>query len=317
MASVNPLRGGAPPEGDAVQAFRVDALDGLGRVARLGPLVDTVLAQHAYPDAVSVLLGEALALTAALAGSLKFEGTFTTQVHGDGPVGLLVADYRTDGAMRGYARFDAGELEGAPPPAPAAPGDARLFGRGRMAFTVDQGPDTDRYQGLVPLEGGTLAASAHGYLARSEQLRSVVAATAARWPAEAGCEPSWRAGSLIVQQMPRGDGRAESADDERAERWREMERLLARLKPADLADPLALPPLLIGPLFRDYDVRLHPPSAVRFRCRCSRSRASAVVESLRPEERAELAVDGRIEVTCEYCNARYVFGADGAPVADS
>ncbi len=302
---------------DVIQPFRVDSLDGLGRLVRLGPSVDTILSQHAYPDPVSVLLGEALALTAALAGSLKFEGTFTTQVQGDGPLHLLVADYRTDGSLRGYAGFDTERLRGRRSGASGAPGDTRLFGRGRMAFTIDRGPDTERHQGLVALEGDTLAAAAHGYLARSEQSRAVVAATAVRWPGGAGETDRWRAGGLIVRQMPRGDGRVRSERAARAGRWRETEHALARLKRADLADPLALPTLLIGPLFAGHDVRLHPTRGLRFACRCSQARAAAVVSAIPPSERPALALAGRIEATCDYCNMSYAFDLDGAPVVDS
>ena len=314
------MTGILPDREDVIQPFRVAALDGLGRLVRLGPAVDEILSRHGYPDSVSVLLGEALALTAALAGSLKFEGTFTTQVQGDGPVHLMVADYRTDGSLRGYAGFDAKRVPGDAPaphtPEAPSPGDTRLFGRGRMAFTIDRGPDADRTQGLVALEGETLAAAAHGYLARSEQLRAVVAAAAARRPGESGGPARWRAGGLIVRQMPDGDGRAESADAARAERWRETERRLERLRRADLADPHAHPPLVIGPLFAGHDVRLHRTRGLRAACRCSQARATAVMNAIPPAERPALATGGRIEVTCDYCNRRYAFGIDGAPAAE-
>jgi len=305
------------PHEDIIQPFRVDALDGLGRLVRLGPAAHDILSRHDYPHAVSVLLGEALALTAALAGSLKFEGTFTTQMQGDGPLHLMVVDYRTDGSLRGYAGFDRARLaedETCPPP---APGDTRLFGRGHMAFTIDQGPETERYQALVALEGDSLAASAHGFLARSEQLRSSVHAAAVRCPGEDGGADHWRAGSLIMQQMPRSDGRTESEDDVRSERWAETQRLLTRLRRVDLADPLAFPRLLIGPLFAGHDVRLHPARDLHFACRCTAARAGAVVNAIPRQERLALADDGRIEVRCDFCNTPYSFDLDGAPIVET
>ena len=302
----------APDRDDVIRPFHIDGLDAAGRVVRLGPAVDTILGRHGYPDAVSVLLGEVLALTAALAGSLKFDGGFTTQVQGDGPLRLMVADYRTDGGLRGYAGFDAAQIpEGASAP-PAAPGDAGLFGRGRMAFTIDRGPGADRHQGLVALEGGKLEAGARGYLARSEQTRALIAAAAARRAGEDGAPARWRAGALIVRQLPRGDGRSEAERGARDSRWRETRRLFAGLERADLADPLAWPPLLLGPLFSGHDVRLGEPRGLRAACRCSHARAAAAVEAIPPGERAALAVDGRIEVTCDYCAAVYAFDAEGA-----
>ena len=228
-----------PLADDLIQPFRIDSLIVRGRLVRLGNVVNAILTQHDYPDTVSVLLGEALALTAALADTLKFDGTFTTQIQGDGPVRLLIADYRTDGAMRGYAGFDAAALSGEV--APGAAGDAGLFGKGHLAFTVDQGPDQDRYQGMVPLEGDTLAQTARSYLMRSEQLRAEIDVAAVRWPAETGGEPSWRAGCFVVQQMPESDGR--SGDDRsQTARWAETKEQVADLRRADLADPLAIAP---------------------------------------------------------------------------
>lgn len=296
---------------DLIQPFRVDALNLHGRHVRLGNAVDTILARHDYPAPVAILLGEALALTAALAGALKFDGTFSTQVQGDGPVRLLLADYATDGGLRGYAGFDKDKINAlATDP---APGDAGLFGAGHLAFTVDQDGDHDRYQGLVPLEGDTLAGLAGLYLTRSEQLRADVEVAATLWPGEAGQAPHWRAGCLLVQQAPTTDGRADD-DADRGESWDAAHTLFARLHRVDLADPLAIPPALIGPLYRGHDVRLHGSRPLRFACRCSAERANHVITALGPEDRAELAVAGKLEMTCDYCNALYLFDTEGQPI---
>lgn len=296
---------------DLIQPFRIDSLIARGRMVRLGSAVDAILARHDYPEPVSVLLGEALALTAALADTLKFDGTFTTQIQGDGPIRLMIADYRTDGALRGYAGFDAEKLGEAP--RAGAAGDAGLFGSGHLAFTVDQGPDQERYQGMVPIEGNTLAETARSYLTRSEQLRAELDVAAVKWPAENGSDASWRAGCLVVQQMPDSDGR--SGDDRgRIERWAETRAQMAELRRADLADPLAIAPALIGPLFRAYDVHLHESRPLRFECRCSHERAHNVVRSLPEADRIDLAIDGRLEITCDYCNAQYLFGIDGSVI---
>ena len=307
---------GPGPADDVIQPFQVDALDAHGRLVRLGAAVDRILSQHAYPEPVSILLGEALAMTAALAGALKFEGTFSTQIQGDGPVRLLIADFSTDGAMRAYAGYDADAVAArAPASRPGAIGDAGLFGAGHMAFTIDQGGDVDRYQGLVGLEGATLADCAQAYLTRSEQLRADIRCASVRWPEPEG-GACWRAGCLLVQQVPAGDGRADD-DGVRAANWTETLALVGRLKRVDLADPLAVPPALIAPLFPGRDIRLYRARPLRFECRCTAARAARVLDALGPDERADLVVDGRIEVTCDYCNTRYLFDPDGKLIGDA
>src|ERR1700728_3808619 len=135
---------------DTILPFEVKALDLRGRIVRLGAAVDTILTGHDYPLPVAKLLGEAIVLTVMLGSALKFEGRFILQTQSDGPVRMLVVDFTSPGNVRACARFD---TERAPPP--AAPGQSdpgQLLGHGHLAMTIDQGPDTSRYQGLVPLE---------------------------------------------------------------------------------------------------------------------------------------------------------------------
>src|SRR5690349_80681 len=138
---------------DLVQPFQIDSSGLRGRLVRLGPVLDEILTRHDYPEPVALMLGEAIALAAALAGALKYDGLFTLQTRGDGPIRLLVADVTSAGALRGYAHYDAERLAKAVATAPgsAGIGDSvpRLLGAGHLAFTVDQGEHTDRYQGIV------------------------------------------------------------------------------------------------------------------------------------------------------------------------
>src|SRR5271163_61231 len=144
-----------PGTDDLVQPFQIDPFALRGRLVRLGPTVDRILVQHDYPEPVATLLGEAITLAVLLAGALKYDGVFTLQTKSNGPVRLLVADVKTDGAVRGYAQYDAqrlgevvpgGEAQGDGPrgDSPSVPD---LLGAGYLAFTVDQGDDTERYQG--------------------------------------------------------------------------------------------------------------------------------------------------------------------------
>jgi len=153
---------------DTVQPFDVSALDLRGRVVRLGPAVDGILAPHNYPPPVAKLLGEAVALTVLLGTAIKIEGRFILQTQTDGPVRMLVVDFRNPGNVRACARFDAARVAGAIEAGKATAG--ALLGRGHLAMTIDQGTDTSRYQGLVALDGGSLEDAAHEYFKSSEQI---------------------------------------------------------------------------------------------------------------------------------------------------
>src|SRR4030088_1867042 len=157
---------------DTILPFEVAALDLRGRVARLGPALDTILNAHDYPAPVAKLLGEAIVLTALLGSALKMEGRFILQTQSDGPVSMLVVDFTTPGKMRACARFDAARVAAAM--ASATDGAGVLLGRGHLAMTIDQGPDMSRYQGLVALEGRDLEHAAHEYFIRSEQIPTCI-----------------------------------------------------------------------------------------------------------------------------------------------
>src|SRR5215467_5987564 len=137
------------PEDDLILPFQAEHAEVAGRLVKLGAVVDTVLSRHDYPEPVSQLLGEAVALTALLGAALKFEGKFILQASTDGPVDLLVADYQVPGSLRGYARFSSERLAALAKGAP-------LLGSGHLAMTIDRGQDTERYQGVVPIEGKSL-----------------------------------------------------------------------------------------------------------------------------------------------------------------
>src|SRR5579859_395761 len=172
---------------DLIRPFQIDAHALRGRLVRLGPVFDRVVDQHGYPEPVAVMLGEAMALAALLAGALKYEGIFTLQTKGDGPITLMVADVASSGAVRGYAQFDPAALERVTAPGNSVP---RLLGGGYLAFTVDQGEHTERYQGIVELAGATLAECAHHYFRQSEQVQAGIKLAVGRL-AEGG---AWRAG---------------------------------------------------------------------------------------------------------------------------
>ncbi|MDP7547312.1 MAG: Hsp33 family molecular chaperone HslO, partial [Alphaproteobacteria bacterium] len=188
---------------DLILPFKLESADVRGRLVRLGSAFDMVLGQHDYPPPVARLIGETLALAVALAATVKYDGVFNLQAKGSGPVDLVVADVDSEGGLRGYARFDQTYFDSGEEPEYSIP---RLMGTGHLAFTVDQGPDTDRYQGITPLEGASLSECAQIYFRTSEQLETAIL-LAAELDTGAGAKidtKRGRAGALLVQRLPDG-----------------------------------------------------------------------------------------------------------------
>jgi molecular chaperone Hsp33 len=290
---------------DLVEPFQIEPYQLRGRLVRLGPMLQRIISQHDYPPAVGILLGEAIVLAVALASTLKYDGVFTLQTKGDGPIRLLVADVTTSGAVRGYAQYDAAKLtEAAATGAASVP---RLLGAGYLAFTVDQGEDTERYQGIVALEGATLADCIHHYFRQSEQIAAGIKVAVDR-----DAQGAWRGGCLLIQKLPDGE-RAEflGTREELEDGWRRALILMGSATSQELTDPDLAPDDLLFRLFHEDGVRVFRPHGVRAECRCSRERIDRVLRSLPRDERQDLGeADGSVTVTCQFCNASYRFERD-------
>jgi molecular chaperone Hsp33 len=309
---------------DSVLPFQVAALDVRGRVVRLGPLLDDLLARHAYPKPVSILLAEAVALTALLGTALKIEGRFILQTKSDGPVGMLVVDHEAPDKLRACARFDRAAVEAAEREGRAAGG--ALLGRGHLALTIDQGSDMQRYQGLVELAGGSLEDAARDYLLRSEQIPSVVRiAVAESVSARAGgFRSGWRAAGFLLQFLPESPERRRMADlppgdappdwiapvERVDENWATARALAETLEPLELVDPDVGAEHLVYRLFHEQGVTVFDPVVLAEFCRCSEPRVVSMLRGFTPAERAEMSEDGRITVTCEFCSRSYAFAAE-------
>jgi molecular chaperone Hsp33 len=303
---------------DTVMPFEVAALDLRGRVVRLGPLIDEILARHAYPDPVAKLLGEAVVLTVMLGSALKIDGRFILQTNGDGPVRMLVVDYTAPGKVRACARFDKERV------AALDQADAgALLGKGHLAMTIDQGPDTSRYQGLVALEGGSLEDAAHEYFLRSEQIPTRVRlAVAEELRAESGgAKHRWRAGGILLQFLPKSPERARVADLDPGDApegtaahtvseddaWVEGRALIETVEDVELIDPALSSERLVYRLFHERGVRVFRAGEVHAECSCSRDGVEAMLKSFSQDDRDHMVEDGKISVTCEFCSANYVF----------
>lgn len=287
---------------DVVLPFLIDAGAIRGRVVRLGAALDAILGGHDYPAAVAAHLAETLALAAALAGALKFDGVFTLQLQADGAIPLIVADVTSSGDMRGYARYDAERLAAAEA-ADRAP-VPRFLGKGFLAFTVDQGPDTDRYQGIVELTGDTLEECARLYFQQSEQIETSFK-LAVRPPNDGS---GWQAGALMIQRMPPGPKSPILTAEELAESWNRAIILTASTRDTELYDPALPPKRLLYRLYHADGLMVHEPRPLRARCRCSRERVAGTLRSFpRPEVESMRDESGDVVVVCEFCKARYVF----------
>jgi molecular chaperone Hsp33 len=292
---------------DVIQPFQIETFGVRGRLVRLGPLVDTILGKHDYPEPVAAMLGELLALAATLSGVIKFDGVFSVQTKGNGPIRFMVVDITTAGEMRGYAQYDKAELAALP----ERTGDSvpRLLGKGYLAFTVDQGPDTERYQGIVELNGATLAECAHNYFRQSEQMDAAVKLAVGRVAAEGG--DAWRAAGMMVQRLPEAAPRrllsGETGDEAVEEGWRRAVILMGASTTGELLDPGLHPHRLLYRLFHEDGVRVYGPVELSAGCRCSLERVERTLRSFPREDIADMKVDGKVVVTCEFCSTDYVF----------
>ncbi|MFG1477155.1 Hsp33 family molecular chaperone [Xanthobacter sp. V4C-4] len=314
---------GAATQDDVVTAFQVDALDLRGRIVRLGPTLDAVLAHHDYPPAVKRVVGEAVALAVLLGSSLKFEGRFILQTQTDGPVNMVVADFVSPDKIRAYARYDTDALAEAQRRNATAP--AALLGRGHLAMTIDQGLSANRYQGVVALNGEGLEAAAHEYFQQSEQIPTRVRLAVGEEMRAGGGASSWRAGGLLAQFLPDDPSRARMADmapgdapegtaghtlDE-DDAWVEARSLVATLEDVELVDKDLASERLLYRLFHERGVRVYEPLAMGAHCSCSRERVAGVLASFSADDRRGMIQDdGKVSVTCEFCGRTYGFEAE-------
>ncbi len=300
---------------DIVLPFEVKPLGIRGRVVRLGPVIDDILSRHDYPETVSALLAQSVALAALLGSTLKFDGKFILQTKTDGPVNMLVADFVSPNGIRGVARFnkqavgDAGRLAS----------ESELMGEGYLAMTVDQGQDMERYQGIVPLGAGTLADAAHTYFAQSEQIPTRLHLFAGPVMQKGEKQTHWRAGAILIQHLPREGGITPVAfssgdvpegseyevveDDD----WVKARLLLDTVESHELLDPTLSSEDLLYRLYHEDGVTVYPASHLARHCTCSRETVETMIKGFSADDRAAMVEDDAIKVVCEFCSTPYVF----------
>lgn len=281
---------------DRVLRFSIPGRNARGRVVRLGPVLDTILTAHDYPPPIRRLLAEALVLTALLGTLLKDEGSqLTMQAQTEaGVVDLLVCDYR-NGELRGYVRHDAERLA----ELGRNPSLYALFGKGYLAVTFDLAATGQRYQGIVPLEGASLAEACESYFAQSEQVPTLIRVGIG--DGSAGCIGA----GILVQHLAEGEeGRERLHVKMDHPEWEHVAVLAGSTRPEELVDPDLSLEALIWRLFHDEsEVRVETGGTLRRGCRCSIAHYESVLAKFPEQDRIEMRnAQGLIEVDCAFCS---------------
>lgn len=304
---------------DTVLPFQLDRSDIRGRVARLDGVLDEVLAQHDYPAPIEALVAEAALLTALIGQTIKLRWKLSLQIRGDGPARLIATDYygpTEDGAparIRAYASYDDERLDLKADP-------FSQIGRGYFAILIDQGKGTTPYQGLTPIAGGSLGACAEAYFAQSEQLPTRFALSFGR-STMPGQPESWRAGGVMLQQMPKaspfaakGEATGEDGllaaedilDGDEAENWNRANILLDTVEDLELIGPKVHPTDLLVRLFHEEVPRVFDPQPVKFGCTCSEARVRQSLSIYSAKDIAHMTTDeGLVTADCQFCGAHY------------
>jgi molecular chaperone Hsp33 len=288
----------APMLDDLIAPFSLDNAPVRGRVARLGAeALDPILRRHDYPWPVAMLLGEALTLAALVGSLLKAEGRLVVQAQGEGLAPLLVAEH-TNAGLRGYARLAEGAAEklataGRMPP-------AALLGAGSLVMTLDVGDDQATYQGVVPLEGDTLAACAENYFRVSQQTDTAIRLAVGE-AIIGDAPPAWRAGGILMQRVAGDAARGDTTED-----WSRANILFATVRDEELIDPGLPADRLLYRLFHEERVRMGDAVVLQDRCTCDEERLAGVMRQFPESELRELVEpDGFLHARCQFCSRAY------------
>lgn len=277
-----------------------------GRLIRMNEVLDTILTKHDYPRPVSAVIAESTVLAAMLASTIKYDGLFTLQTQSNGPVSMIVVDVTSEGKIRSCARFDeerlnqgqalrktSGEIEPAP----------HLMGNGHLAFTVDQGKNTELYQGIVDLQGKTLAECALRYFKQSEQIETNLKLFL---QAPQGESKSWLAAGIMLQKMPTKGGN-EIDEETAAEEWNEANIFMESLTDNEIFDASLSSADILHRLFHANNLNVSQTKEYSFGCRCSRDKLLNTLSTFSKEDINDMIEDGKITATCHFCSEQYCF----------
>ena len=283
-----------------------------GRFVRLNQVLEAILGKHNYPLNVSSALAETTALAALCASMLKFEGLFTLQIQGNGPVSLLVVDVTSEGKIRSCAKFDAQKLKQAKQlrkTQDVVESVAHLVGGGYMALTVDEQKGAKPYQGIIDLKGKTLTELALRYFKNSEQIDTALKLFV---KTPQGESQSFLAGGILLQKVPLKGGKdAELNEDASSRIWEDITAFTNSLKPDEVFDANLSSTEILHRLFHANNLQISGTKNFSFGCRCNREKLLSALSSFEPKDIKEMTLEnGNIEATCNFCSQKYVFTPD-------
>lgn len=285
---------------DNILSFAIPAKNCRGRVVRLGPALDEILAAHTYPRVIRDILAEAVCLTAMLGALLKDEGSqLTLQAQTEaGVINLLACDYK-DGALRGYVDFDRERLASQP----QEPSLMALFGQGYLAITFDLPHPRGRNQGIVPLEGGSLAEAVQNYFFQSEQIPTLIRVAIDE------CDGRIAAGGLLVQHLPEGEeGRERLHVQLDHPEWEHVEIMGSSITPAELTEATLPLEDVLWRLFSESDeVRVLSGKPCVKGCRCNEDHIRDVIARFPKEDKEDMVdKEGNIAIDCAFCSKTFL-----------
>ncbi len=289
--------------------FQLEQSNLRGRVVTVTSVLNDMLVAHDYPKPVSHLVAESMTLSLALTSMLKFEGIFTLQTQGDGPVKMLVTDVVSPAKVRSCASFDEKrvahareQLAAMAVPETSQNHLAQYLGKGYLAFTIDRAGEEERYQGIVELNGASLVDCVQDYFRQSEQIE-----TAFRM-AVGVRDNKWCATAIMLQKMPEEEN--EPLGNTHEDDWRRAMILMQSATDDELLAENLKPQDLLFRLFHEDGVRVYETTEIRHECRCDVERVRNIVRSLPEEDQAYIIKDGRIEMQCEFCSKVYKLHPD-------
>jgi molecular chaperone Hsp33 len=276
---------------DIITPFSIGSNNVRGRIFKSGNVVNNILSQHEYPEKVNVILGETIALSSMLGSTLKFDGKFTCQINSDGPINLLIADFKTPGSIRAYAHFKEEKI---------IADTGQLLGNGHMAMTIDQGPKMENYQGITQLKDGNLVSSAYSYFQDSEQIPTKLFLACGKVKYY-GQKEKWISGGIILQKMPTKDNQTVKDND----LWDTTTHLLGTVTYDELIDLSLNANNLLYRLFNEYDTNVYSPIKLKHSCQCSKNKIESLLKSFTKDDMKDITIDGNIVIKCEFCGKDY------------
>lgn len=291
------------------QTFQLETSNLRGRIVCLGSVLDDILTAHNYPLPIAHLVAETITLSLALSSMLKYEGIFTLQAQGDGPIRMIVSDVTTSGEVRACASFDADRFQSSREQVAALKTTessqnhlAQYLGKGYIAFTVDQGQYAERYQGIVELKGASLVDCVQHYFNQSEQIGTGIKMAVGKR------DGKWTASAIMLQHMPEDEKNVQAGfGNLKEDDWRRSMILLDSCTEDEFLDPDLDPSQLLLRLFHEEGVRVYDREPVTKTCRCNAQRVENILYTMPDDDIIHMGVDGIISMTCEFCSQTYEF----------